>query len=224
MEVNLIGYSIPVCEKTDAGVEYIAEMAAAKCRNGKPTLSALNHALSSAHDSVVEHILLTFEVNGISRACLGQVVRHRMASFSVMSQRYVNQTEVQAIMPPSIQKNETAKAIFNMLEAASLEAYADLLKIGIPKEDARFALLEAKSTSMVISMNCRELMHFFSLRCCNRAQWEIREVAWRMLRICKDICPNVFKDAGPGCMRGRCPEEKPCGKPYPRSGGSRDEH
>lgn len=224
MEVNLIGYSIPVCEKTDAGVEYIAEMAAAKCHNGKPTLSALNHALSSAHDSVVEHILFTFEVNSISRACLGQVVRHRMASFSVMSQRYVNQTEVPAIMPPSIQQNETAKDIFDMIEAASTEAYEELLRNGIPKEDARFALLEAKSTSMVISMNCRELMHFFSLRCCNRAQWEIREVAWRMLRICKDICPNVFKDAGPGCMRGRCPEEKPCGKPYPSSGGSRDEH
>lgn len=221
MEVKLIGYSVPVYEKTDDGVEYLAEIAASKCRNGAPSMKALTAALDSSHDSVVEHILFTFEVSGVSRACLGQFVRHRLASFSVLSQRYVDQTEIPAVVPPSIMENEQARELFASIEAFSVAGYEKLLQLGIPKEDARFALLEAKQTSMVVSMNCRELLHFFSLRCCKRAQWEIYAVAWKMLDICQTICPTIFKDAGPGCVRGFCPEGHPCGNPV--AGGTAHE-
>lgn len=172
-------------------------------------LTAMNHF------SPFEHASFTFALEGVSRALLAQITRHRIASFSVRSQRYVSEGDFNYVIPPKIEAlGAEAKKKFEAQMAQMLQWYREwqgLLGEGEgANEDARFVLPNACETKMIVSMNARELMHFFSLRCCNRAQWEIREIAWQMLAQVSAVAPSVFCNAGPGCLHGPCPEGKKC--------------
>ena len=178
----------------------------------------LTTIMSSGHFSTLEHASYTFAVEGVSRALTHQLVRHRLASYNQQSQRYVKfKEEPPIVRPASVDTNpETAQAFDEAIDAC-WQAYDKLVQAGVPAEDARYILPNACETKIVVTMNIRELMHFFSNRCCNRAQWEIRELAWKMLELVRPTAPFIFRTAGPGCMRGACPEGKMCcGNPYPR--------
>ncbi len=170
------------------------------------------------HLSPIEHASFTFSIEGVSRSFLAQMTRHRIASFSVRSQRYVSEDAFNYVVPPAIEElGPAAVARFVGQMDTIMDWYRDwqgaLGRGERSNEDARFVLPNACETKMVVTMNARELMHFFELRCCNRAQWEIRSVAWLMLREVMKVAPNLFKDCGPGCLRGACPEgAKSCGK------------
>lgn len=165
------------------------------------------------HESPMEHVSFTFAIEGVSRALLAQITRHRLASYSVRSQRYVSENNAVFIVPESINTPE-AKAIYFSLLDDSLKAYDQLKKLGIKNEDARMVLPNATETQMIVTMNARSLMNFFSLRCCNRAQWEIRELADEMLKLVREVAPFLFAKAGAPCTYGTCPEGKmSCGKP-----------
>lgn len=170
--------------------------------------------MSMGHLSVIEHISFTFAVEGVSRALTHQLVRHRIASYSQKSQRYVKQEGgFPFVLPPSVASHKEASEIFSKAMKASAEAYDALVKAGIPAEDARYVLPNACETKIIITMNARELLHFISLRSCNRAQWEIRELSDKMLALCYKASPSVFKTAGPGCVRKGCTEGRfTCGK------------
>ena len=171
--------------------------------------SVLSTIMKSGHFSTLEHVSYTFAVDGVSRALTHQLVRHRLASFNQQSQRYVKFTDGV--------EDEHANAVFDEAIDTILTAYQTMLEAGIPAEDARYILPNAAESKIVITMNIRELLHFFELRCCNRAQWEIRELAHRMLELVRPTAPYIFKDAGAGCVRGACPEGKmTCGNPFPR--------
>ncbi|OQY18812.1 MAG: thymidylate synthase (FAD) [Desulfobacteraceae bacterium 4572_35.1] len=167
--------------------------------------------LSLGHFSVLEHVSFSFGVEGISRACSHQLVRHRLASYSQQSQRYVaNDTPFPAIEPPSIARHSQLHQRYEVLFGEIYQLYSDMLAEGIPAEDARFVLPNATATKLVMTMNARELHHFFALRCCRRAQWEIRAMAKEMLLLCREAAPLLFVNSGPGCLSGRCPEGEMC--------------
>ncbi len=174
--------------------------------------------MDMGHYSPVEHASFTFSVEGVSRAFLAQITRHRIASFSVRSQRYVSEDSFNYVIPPAIEQlGSAAVARFVGQMDTIMDWYRDwqsaLGRGEKSNEDARFILPNACETKMIVTMNARELKHFFSLRCCNRAQWEIRAVAWQMMKEALKVAPNLFGDAGPGCLRGACPEgAKSCGK------------
>ncbi|MCD6522372.1 MAG: FAD-dependent thymidylate synthase [Candidatus Diapherotrites archaeon] len=174
----------------------------------------LRNVVARGHHSVLEHASFTFNISGVSRALTHQLVRHRIASYTQQSQRYVKLKEIEFIKPDTIASNEEFnKRYDSMLEKIS-ELYIEMVNAGIPKEDARYILPNATPTSIIVTMNARELLHFFSLRTCYRAQWEIRRMAEEMLRECKKVAPVIFEKAGPPCIRGPCPEGKyTCGKP-----------
>lgn len=180
--------------------------------------SVLSTIMKSGHFSTLEHVSYTFAVDGVSRALTHQLVRHRLASFNQQSQRYVKFTKgVETVKPHTAEDDEEASKVFDETIEAVIEGYQKLLEMGIPAEDARYLLPNAAETKIVITMNIRELLHFFSLRCCNRAQWEIRELAHKMLELVKPTAPYIFMDAGAPCVRGNCPEGKmTCGNPYPK--------
>ena len=180
--------------------------------------SVLTTIMSSGHFSTLEHASYTFAVDGVSRALTHQLVRHRIASFNQQSQRYVKFTgEVAVVKPESVADNAAASEAFDKAIQAAVDAYHVLLEAGVPAEDARYLLPNAAESKIVITMNVRELLHFFSLRCCNRAQWEIRDMAHRMLELARPTAPFIFADAGAPCVRGTCPEGKmTCGNPYPK--------
>ncbi|MBU0503249.1 MAG: FAD-dependent thymidylate synthase [Candidatus Omnitrophota bacterium] len=171
--------------------------------------------VSSGHESPIEHVKFTFAIEGVSRALTHQLVRHRIASFSQQSQRYVKATNFNYIIPPSIEQNKDLKGKFIRMMEEIQTGYNDLLDHFKRKDesgeqvnqDARFLLPQAAETKIVVTMNCRELLHFFEQRCCNRAQWEIRGLALEMLKICQDKLPAVFADAGAKCVKlSYCPE------------------
>lgn len=180
--------------------------------------SVLSTIMKSGHFSTLEHVSYTFAVDGVSRALTHQLVRHRLASFNQQSQRYVKFSDgVETVKPHTVEENEEASRVFDEAIEAVIEGYQKLLYMGIPAEDARYLLPNAAETKIVITMNIRELLHFFSLRCCNRAQWEIREMAHKMLELVRPTAPYIFMDAGAPCIRGDCPEGKmTCGNPYPK--------
>lgn len=166
------------------------------------------------HLSTVEHASFTFGIEGVSRTLLAQITRHRIASFSVQSQRYVNfsQNGFSYIVPPSV-KALGCEAVEKFEgQMNTLQRWYDEWRITLGEkgeesnEDARFVLPGACETKMIMTMNARELMHFFSLRCCNRAQWEIRELAWSMFALVCDVAPALFSASGPACVRGKCSE------------------
>ncbi len=166
------------------------------------------------HASTIEHVSFTFGIEGVSRVLTHQLVRHRIASYDQQSQRYVAAHGFQYITPPTIEANPAAKERFDKLLADIRSAYDDLVEMGIPKEDARYVLANAAETKILVTMNARTLLHFFNLRCCNRAQWEIRDMAYKMLAEVKKVAPTLFHNAGASCVNtGRCPEgELACGK------------
>lgn len=174
----------------------------------------LNNLVDMGHESPTEHVSFTFMIDGVSRALLAQITRHRLASFSVRSQRYVDESNFDYVTPPDIDKDEVMREIFDDTIYAINEAYQQLLlklrKSGKAKEQAneqaRAILPNACTTSLVMTMNARELMHFFNKRCCMRAQDEIRVVATEMLSQCREIAPILFKNAGAPCVAGPCPE------------------
>jgi len=162
------------------------------------------------HVSVIEHASFTFSIEGVSRAMTHQLVRHRIASYTQQSQRYVTYDTLEKfVTPPSVANNAKSKRIFDETLENISETYKKLLSMGIPKEDARFILPNAAKTNIIVTMNARELRHFFNLRCCARSQWEIREVAIEMLKQAKKTAPALFENAGPSCVElGYCPEGK----------------
>lgn len=200
--------------------------------------SFIDMLVSIGHESVMEHVSFTFGIEGISRACSHQLVRHRIASYSQKSQRYVSENAFEFITPPEIEAVPEAKAEFDRVMAelnSSYEKIAGILteshkqrflaegldeksaasKAGkLANEDARFVLPNACETKIIVTMNVRSLFNFFRHRCCNRAQWEIRAAANEMLRICLEKAPHIFRHAGPSCVvSGKCPEGKmSCGK------------
>lgn len=179
----------------------------------------IRRVLASGHTSVVEHASFTFGIEGVSRTLLAQITRHRMASFSVQSQRYVSAEGDEVfdyVLPPRIRDlGEAAQEKFlTQMKTMQLwyNEWSEALG-GDSAEDARFVLPGAAATRIVMTMNARELLHFFSLRMCNRAQWEIRELAYRMYDLVYPIAPTIFENAGPSCVRGACVEGKRgCGR------------
>ncbi len=175
----------------------------------------LRRMMASGHTSPLEHVKFTFAIEGVSRALTHQLVRHRIASYSQQSQRYVDMRDFSYIVPPSIASDPVARGEFERVIAEIRKGYERIMQRlaerGISGEeaqqDARFLLPQAAETKIVVTMNCRELLHFFGQRCCQRAQWEIRELAYRMLEICRQRLPAVFEKAGPKCEAlGYCPE------------------
>ena len=189
------------------------------------------------HESPLEHVSFTFGVEGISRACSHQIVRHRIASYSQQSQRYVKLDQFEYIIPPEIEKSEEAKKIFieamerdqkdydrivdilsekhkkEFMEEGKSEKEATRLAEKKAIEDARYVFPNACETKIVMTMNVRSLYNFFDHRCCERAQWEIREMATQMLKEVKKVAPIMFRKCGPKCVKGPCPEGKmTCGK------------
>ena len=204
MRVELIAYTL-----TASGV---CCDAAAICTASENGYRSLQHSLASGHESVLEHAVFTFRVEGISRVTLAQLTRHRLASFSVQSQRYVKLEDPELVVPESIRTSVFAAEAESSMRYM-LNLYQRMVEAGIPAEDARYVTPQSVPTSLIVTMNARELRHFFSLRCCNRAQWEIRKLANEMLKLCKKEAPILFENAGPGCIRGKCPEKRPCGHP-----------
>jgi thymidylate synthase (FAD) len=204
-----------------AGLEELKQGVEAKAQ-GK----FLARLIDSGHLSPIEHASFTFGIEGVSRSLLAQITRHRLASFSVKSQRYVSEVSAQSeggvfgyIVPPRIGAlGPKAVKVFEEQMKQVQEWYDYWVEqLGnhgeSTYEDARFVLPNAAETKMLVTMNARELLHFFSLRCCGRAQWEIRALAVEMLRLVKEVAPVIFRDAGPGCVKGPCPEGKmSCGK------------
>ncbi len=180
--------------------------------------------LDSGHMSPLEHASFTFALSGVSRSLTHQLVRHRIASYSQQSQRYVDASSVPYVLPPTVAANPKAKARFEAFMEEACAAYRDIKALleesgcgASAREDARFVLPNAAASNIVVTMNCRALINFFEERCCSRAQWEIRGVAWRMLALCRSVLPEVFSRAGARCERlGYCPEGEKftCGR-YP---------
>ena len=206
--------------------EKIVAAAAKLCYSNKADISSLMNGItpdraenfiakleSSGHDSPMEHCSFTFAIEGVSRALTHQLVRHRVgASYSQRSQRYCAEDNFEYVIPESVVANGFNGAYETAMESAR-KTYQTLVDHGIPKEDARMVLPNAACTRIIVTMNVRELWHFFSLRCCKRAQAEIRAVANEMLRLCREASPALFKHAGPSCMKGYCPEgAMSCGK------------
>ncbi len=241
LKVTLLAYT-PEPEKvvasaaklcySSAGIDEIAEGL-----TPEKTASYVGMIAGLGHASTMEHVSFTFGIEGVSRAFLAQITRHRIASFSVKSQRYVGEADFDYVIPPEIEALPEAKKEFvaameddrrryekisalltdkhkkELLASGREEKEAGRAAKKLANEDARFVLPNACETKMICTFNARELLHIFSLRCCNRAQWEIREVANRMLALVRPVAPDLFAAAGPGCVRGACPEGKmTCGR------------
>ncbi len=242
MKVNLISHT-PDPERLAATAAKLCYSSSGidSLRDGlteEKTRSFIDMLVSVGHESVMEHVSFTFGIEGISRACSHQLVRHRIASYSQKSQRYVNENGFEFVTPPEIEALPEAESEFDRIMNEITESYtkiADLLteshkvrlmnegldeKTALSKarktanEDARFILPNACETKIIVTMNVRSLFNFFRHRCCRRAQWEIRAVADEMLKLCMEVAPDIFSHAGPSCVAdGKCPEGKmSCGK------------
>jgi thymidylate synthase (FAD) len=217
VSVAVLGYS-PDPERAVAAAARLCysprDVVALKDSLGEEEVTRLLQGLlSMGHLSALEHASFTFGIEGISRACSHQLVRHRVASYSQQSQRYVRQDEVRAVVPPTVSAHAELAADFSRMLEEIWAAYAKLVEAGVPAEDARYLLPNACETKIVVTMNARELRHFFGIRLCRRAQWEIRRMADRMLRAVVPLAPRLFAGAGPGCLAGTCPEGAySCGK------------
>ena len=178
--------------------EFLGTFAAEVCHtsiddiDGREDKALLKRILKMGHLSVLEHISFTFLISGISRVTTHQLVRHRMASYSQQSHRYTRIKDKDFICPPSIRNNEKAYNLFKKNVKDNLETYNRLIEMGIKKEDARYIIPQAVTSTIIVTMNARELLHFFKLRCAKNAQWEIREMANEMLRLVKEKAPIIF--------------------------------
>ncbi len=176
--------------------------------------SLLEKVLGMGHFSVLEHVSFTFLIEGISRVTTHQLVRHRIGcSYSQKSQRYARETEPEFVVPPKIEKDPVKSEEFLKTCREAFSTYCDLVDWGVHQEEARYLLPQALESKIVVTMNGRALHHFFSLRCCTRAQGEIRTMARKMLKLVKEKAPLLFETAGAACERGPCPEgDKSCGR------------
>lgn len=214
MNVRLVSYT--------PNPDQVCDMACRTCTSEDfpkitPTtdkLSVLRNALDSGHESVAEHAVFTFQIEGISRACSHQLVRHRIASYSQQSQRYVMvDNDDYFVIPESIKENDSDYVQYISVMKYLFNECERMIKAGIKLEDARYILPNACCTNITVTMNARELRHFFKLRLCKRAQWEIRELAECMYECVKPIAPVLFEGVGPACiMDGKCKEKKRCDK------------
>lgn len=182
----------------------------------------INKLVELGHESPFEHVSFTFGIEGISRACSLQLVRHRIASYSQKSQRYVKENDFYYIKPDSLKNFQANIEIMGMIDGEQKKVeipfsfdtlmdlindwYGQALQSKVEPEDARMVLPNACCTSIIVTMNVRTLLNFFKHRDCNRAQWEIRAVAREMMKICKDIAPRLFSRAGASCRYGKCSE------------------
>ncbi|RJP16140.1 MAG: FAD-dependent thymidylate synthase [Candidatus Abyssobacteria bacterium SURF_5] len=187
------------------------------------TVQFLQRLTDMGHFSPLEHASFTFGIEGVSRATTHQLVRHRIASYSQQSQRYVKKKkQFDYITPPTIRKQPELRAKFERAMAGLQALYAEFLEKGTPAEDARYLLPNAAETKIIVSMNARELRLFFRQRCCTRAQWEIRHMAEEMLRLVQEVAPVLFAKCGPPCITGHCPEgEMSCGRAASFSAGEK---
>ncbi|HCX64503.1 MAG TPA: FAD-dependent thymidylate synthase [Eubacteriaceae bacterium] len=197
----------------------------------------LKKLMDMGHSSPIEHVSFTFGIEGVSRSLTHQLVRHRVASYSQKSQRYVTEGQFEYVVPPQIAKDSSAKEIYvrameedqknydnlveilykreldRLMDSGEKEASAKSKATKTAIEDARYVLPNGCETKIIATMNARELIHFFRHRCCERAQWEIRDLATEMLKKAKEVAPVLFEDCGPGCVGGPCPEgAMTCGK------------
>jgi len=220
MNVKLIGFS-PNPEKMPA---MAAKLTHSKIKpegldksSDKELKSILEYVMNQGHTSVIEHACFTFAISGVSRSLTHQLVRHRIASYAQQSQRYVDFKEPNYVVPPKIAKNNQMKKAYDKTMNTIWEQYNNLLEMGIPAEDSRFVLPNAACTNIMVTMNARSLLNFFELRCCMHAQWEIRQLANKMLKEVKKVAPIIFKNAGPACKsKGICPENKKDCPLYPK--------
>ncbi len=206
---KIVAAAAKICYSPSGAEEILNGLDAGK------TASFLSMLRKAGHFSPFEHASFTFAIDGVSRVATHQLVRHRVASYSQQSQRYVEMKGSRCVVPLSVMENAEALAIFNDHSDAAFAAYQKLVALGIPKEDARFILPHGMETRLVVTMNARELHHFFALRLCRRAQWEIRETARGMLCEARAAAPLIFDAAGPSCVTGgKCTEAHSCGNPY----------
>jgi thymidylate synthase (FAD) len=205
---RMVAMSARLCYSPVGAEELVENMSSAQVEK------LVSKIVEMEHLSTLEHVSFTFAIEGVSRVLTHQLVRHRIASYSQQSQRYVSEHDFEYIMPPAIAANELAKAKFEELMGTIQSTYNELVELGVHKEDARYCLANAAETKIVVTMNARTLLHFFELRCCARAQWEIRSLAELMLREVKRIAPLLFKKAGPTCITSNyCGEgELTCGR------------
>ena len=227
---KLISAAAKLCYSNVSGEKIMQDLNEEKAKN------FLDFLMDLGHESPIEHVSFSFSVEGVSRVLTHQLVRHRIASYSQRSQRYVQEGQFHYVVPPEINKIDKAREIFVKQMEKDQKTYDDLAnilyenhykeflvnnsdkeaeKLATKKaiEDARYVLPNSCETKIMVTMNARSLIHFFNLRCCNRAQWEIRNLADEMLIEAKKVAPNLFKNVGPGCLKGPCPEGKmTCGK------------
>ncbi len=220
MNVELIGFS-PKPEKIPA---MAAKLTHSKTKpenldksSEKELNTILEHVINVGHTSVIEHTSFTFAISDVSRSLTHQLVRHRIASFAQQSQRYVDLKEPNYVIPPKIAKDEKTKKAYEETMNKIWDEYNKLLDLDIPAEDARFVLPNATCSNIIVTMNARSLLNFFELRCCMHAQWEIRILANKMLKLVKKVAPIIFKNAGAVCKtKGYCPENKKDCPLYPK--------
>lgn len=204
MKVSLVRHT--------ASPESLFADAAAICvGKAKGTPAGMKSAIRSGHESLLEHASFTFLVEGVSRVLMAQLTRHRMASYTIESQRYAGVQPV-VIVPESMRAPEIREDMIDAI-ATTQNTYDHALSCGVESEDARYATLQGATTKVLLTMNARELKHFFALRCCTRAQWEIRELANKMLALVCLIMPSIFKPNMAACdQNGFCREDKCCGR------------
>jgi thymidylate synthase (FAD) len=210
MNVKLIGFT-PNPEKLPA---MAAKLTHSKIKpeeleksSDKELKAILERVMNLGHTSVIEHTSFTFAISDVSRSLTHQLVRHRIASYAQQSQRYVDLKEPNYVTPPKIAENKKMKKAYDETMKNIWKEYNKFLDMGIPAEDSRFILPNAACTNIIVTMNARSLLNFFELRCCQHSQWEIRNLANKMLQEVKKVAPIIFKNAGPVCKsKGICPE------------------
>lgn len=227
MKVELIAYT----PNPDGLANLCAETCVSKTiptiKTSANGLRSLQEALDSRHESVIEHCSFTFAVSGVSRALTHQLVRHRVASYSQQSQRYVKMDDLDYIIPKSVtdaiecelmngggwNPNGCLQDAIKEFDWCLKNVAERMRKLGVPEEDIRYLYPQGITTNIIVTMNARELHNFFKVRVCNRAQWEIRELATKMLALCKEAAPVIFENAGASCdVLGYCPEKRSCGR------------
>jgi len=206
LKVELLGYTSDPEQNVVAAIRQCYASVGAKELKEKTTDEVkrrlIKQVISSGHTSTLEHASFTFAIDGVSRVTEIHLIRHRIASFSIQSGRYVKRGDAAYRVPPKIRNLADKKILEKYLKHLenSQELYIELMDAGIPAEDARFCQPQSVQVKIVMTMNARELLHFFSVRSCTRAQWEIREVAKQMLDLVKEVAPIIFENAGPPCV------------------------
>lgn len=200
---------VTLIQATPNPIETIAQIASI-CYDSDPAnpMGLVKHLYRNGHHSVFEHIYFTFKIEGISRACSHQLVRHRHCSFTQRSQRYCSEDGFKVILPPSIEKSYPDECTYEHIVRDIDEAYAELQNNGIPDEDARYVLPNACETALYLSCNLRELIHMSNERLCRRAQWEIRELVQQMVNLVPEALHFMLV---PKCQSGRIICHEKCG-------------